>query len=88
MQKQKRIVITDKFIINREKPLSKIETIWDSKVQMKVLHYKSGGWIFWGYSWFGPLSKTILWKLGRWNGNTFNSADARAQSNYPWLIDS
>ena len=88
MQKQKRIVITDKFIINREKPLSKFETIWDSKVQMKVLHYKSGGWIFWGYSWFGPLSKTILWKLGRWNGNTFNSADARAQSNYPWLIDS
>lgn len=43
MTKQKRIVITDKFIISREKPLSKFETIWDSKAQMKALHYKSGG---------------------------------------------
>ncbi len=79
MTKQKRIVITDKFIISREKPLSKFETIWDSKAQMKALHYKSGGWIFWGYSWFGPLSQTILWKLGRWDRNTFNSADARTK---------
>ena len=27
MKKQKRIVITDKFIINKEKPLSKFETM-------------------------------------------------------------
>ena len=79
MSKQKKIVITDRFISNRDKPAEKFETIWDSRVQMKVLHYQSGGWSFWGYSWFGPLSKTILWKLGKWNQNTFNCADARAK---------
>ena len=79
MPKQKRIVITDKFLLAHQKPLSRLEEVWDSRAQMKVRIYKSGGIIFWAYSWFGPLGETILWKLGKWNQNTFNCADARAK---------
>ena len=88
MPKNKKIVITDKFLITHKKPLSTREEVWDSRAQIKVRIYKSGGNIFWAYSWFGPLRKTILWKLGKWDQNTFNCSDARAQPNYPWLRDS
>ena len=54
MPKQKRIIITDKFLLTHKKPLSRLEEVWDSRAQMKVRIYKSGGIIFWAYSWFGP----------------------------------
>ena len=79
MPKNKKIVITDKFLITHKKPLSTREEVWDSRAQIKVRIYKSGGNIFWAYSWFGPLHKTILWKLGKWDQNTFNCSDARAK---------
>ena len=33
MPKQKRIVITDKFLLAHQKPLSRLEEVWDSRAQ-------------------------------------------------------
>ena len=35
MPKQKRIVITDKFLLAHQKPLSRLEEVWDSRAQPK-----------------------------------------------------
>ena len=35
MPKQKRIIITDKFLLTHKKPLSRLEEVWDSRAQPK-----------------------------------------------------
>ena len=77
-QKQIRINLTDEFL-RTLKPISidgpRIKTYWDKKSNLKALHYKSGGIVFWSYHWLN--NQTIYYNQGKWNENTNKVANVR-----------
>ena len=74
--------VTDEYIRNLEKPIlkdkQKFQLIRDTKDNIVVRHYGSGGVIFWAYYWF--RGQTIYYNLGKWKENVFDSNDARAEA--------
>ena len=77
-KKNKRQKFTDDFIKLLQPPEVKLETINDSKSNILVRNYRSGGKVFWGYYWF--KNQTIYSWLGKWHENEFKVQDARIKA--------
>ena len=56
----------------------KYETLRDSKSNIILRNYRTGGKIFYAYYWF--RDQTIYYNLGKWEQNYFNVDDARKRA--------
>ena len=63
-KKNKRQKFTDDFIKSLQPPSVKFEKINDTKSNILVRNYRSGGKVFWAYYWF--KNQTIYSWLGKW----------------------
>ena len=77
-KKNKRQKFTDEFIKSLQPPSVKFEKINDTKSNIFVRNYRSGGKVFWGYYWF--KNQTIYSWLGKWHENEFKVHDARVKA--------
>jgi|TARA_B100001971_G_C18246556_1_gene574693 integrase len=78
MTKDKRRKFTDEFILGLKPPLEKLERIWDSKSNLLIRNYKTGGKIFWSRHWL--QGQTVYYNIGKFNINTLKVSDAREEA--------
>ena len=83
MGKDKKQKFTNKFVAALAAPNTlpenkKYETLRDSKSNIILRNYRTGGKIFYAYYWF--RDQTIYYNLGKWEQNYFNVDDARKRA--------
>ena len=86
MSKDKKQKFTNQFVAALAAPNTlpenkKYETLRDSKSNIILRNYRTGGKIFYAYYWF--RDQTIYYNLGKWEQNYFNVDDARKRA---WAI--